>query len=325
MSSDVPPLKVDAALNIFAKPYQTALSVLSLLRWSGRHIDRIHMQFESKGSRYDSAPPYAVAEYLGDRAVVTQPEIWLKRDPVAPARLADHGYRMSIRYQHAFEHTNKRFLFVLHNDVYFLKDIVAAMLERVDGAFAIGGLGQCWNCPASSAEVVQAAGLGETACSPARYTEFQPNFEELSRLYAAAKEKGFPARAYADGWGTEYTAAEPAWPLPECRVSEWACLVDVKQTRAHTAPEGPVMPFGAFEACGDLIYDTAVAWFRDLNRLGLRARHMGLGGYMRHWVGHNRMTEQRYAEAEGWARRILEKEYAEFADWCRKRGNGLFV
>jgi hypothetical protein len=39
-------MKIDAAVNIFAKPYQTARSILTLLQHSGRHIDKIYMQFD---------------------------------------------------------------------------------------------------------------------------------------------------------------------------------------------------------------------------------------------------------------------------------------
>lgn len=319
------PSKVDAAVNVFAKPYQTALSVLSLLRWSGERIDRVFMQFEPKGSRYDSVPPYAVAEYLGSRAVVTQPELWLRRETPDRARLDDAAYRLSIRYEYAFERTDKRHLFILHNDVLVLKDIVGAMLELADGFFAVGGIGQCWNCPAADAALVGAAGLGDEACSPDRYADFRPDFAGLGRLYALAEERGVFARPYPEGWDEHYAAANPAWPLPECRVNEWGCLVDVALTRAHVVPQGDILPFGAFEQCGSTRYDTAAAWFRELNRLGLRAKHMDTGGHLRHWVGNDKMMEKPYREAEDRARLILEKNFAPFVNWCRKRDNGLFV
>jgi hypothetical protein len=73
---------VDAALNIFAKPYQTALSALSLLRCCYRHIDSVYLRFEPRGSKFDQALPYAIASYAGERAIVHQPECWLKRDIV---------------------------------------------------------------------------------------------------------------------------------------------------------------------------------------------------------------------------------------------------
>ncbi len=314
---------VDVVLNIFAKPYQTALSVLSLLRFCDQHIDRFFLQFEPSGSRYDPVPPYAIAAWLGERAVVSQPELWIECDAVDRNRLGDPAYRLALRYQSAFEHTDKSHLFVMHNDVLIKKDLIGAMLERIGDAFAIGGIGQCWNCPASRAELVREAGLGDAPCTPEHYARFQPDFAGLERLYAKAREQDVFVRPYWEGWDAHY--AKTAWPLPECRVNEWACLVDVARTRRHVCPEGPVLPFGAYEACGSVCLDIDVAWFRELNRLGLRARHFPLGEYVRHFVGSFRMSRELHLKAENEARTLLEKNFRDFVTWCRKKKNGLFL
>ena len=319
---------VDVAVNIFAKPYQTALSLLSLLRFSGARIDRVYLQFEPAGSMFDPAPPYAIAEYLaegemGDRVVVFQPEHWLKREDTDPARLAtDAEYRLSVRYQYAFENSDKNRLFVMHNDVLIKKDIIGAMLEAIGDAFAVGQLGQCWNCPASQADIVREAGLGGTPCSPERQRDFRPDMEGLKRLYAIAPRHDFFVRGYNRGWNEAYRT--DAWPLPECRINEWGCLVDLAKTRPHVMPEGAALPFGAFEACGTGSLDIAAPWFRELCRLGLRAQAMDIGPCLTHWVGTAKKTEYKYSRAEGNARSILEKHFPEFVLWCRKRGNGLF-
>ncbi|MDL2267870.1 hypothetical protein LJC46_07795 [Desulfovibrio sp. OttesenSCG-928-G15] len=314
--------KVDVAVNIFAKPYQTSLSVLSLLRACDKHIDRIYLQFEAYGSTFDGVPPYVIADYLGDRAVVRQPKYWLKREAPQLDRLSDSEYRHSIRYQYAFENTDKNFLFIMHNDVLIKKDIIGSMLEKIDGAFAIGQLGQCWNCPAKDGPSVAAAGLGDTPCTPDRYREFQPDAASLARLYTIARDNGVFVRPYDEDWEKQYS--QSGWPLPECRVSEWSCLVDIAQTRALTWPDGPVTAFGAFEQCGTGCLDTAVAWFRQLNRHGLFARHINIEPYMTHWVGTGKKSEYKYSQAEGNARSILQKSFAPYVTWCKKQGNGLF-
>ena len=313
---------IDVVLNVFAKPYQTALSVLSLLRFCEHYIDRIYFQFEPAGSRYDAVPPYAVASWLGERAVISQPEIWLKRDPVETSRLKDPVYRLAVRYQPAFERTDKQYLFIMHNDVLFTKDIIGPMLDRIGDAFAIGSIGQCWNCPASRAELMRDAGVANAPCSPDNYADCAPDRAGLERLYALARERNISVRPYWEGWDTHYS--ETAWPMPECRVNEWACLVDIQQTRPHTCPNGPVLPFGIFEACGNMRLDTAVAWFRDLNRLGLRARNFPLDDYMRHFVGNFRMGRSLYLQAENEARTLLEKNFRDFVVWCREKKNGMF-
>lgn len=314
--------RVDVALNIFAKPYQTALSVLSLLRFSGGHIDRVFLQFEPSGSVYDHALPYAIAEYLGDRAVVSQPGYWLQLDAADRSRFEDPEYRLSVRYQHAFETTDKRYLFVLHNDVLIKRDIIGAMLAGIGDAFVIGHLGQCWNCPAANEELVRLAGCGDKACTPETYLDFRPGPDGLLRLYALAEQNGVFVRPYYQAFDEHYSSR--AWPLPECRVNEWGCLVDAAKTREFVVPQGDILPFGAFEQCGAICLDTATAWFRDLHRRGFHARHMSLAPYLQHWVGNGKMTDYTYSKAEGNARLILEKNFALFAHWCRERKNGMF-
>ena len=36
-------IKVDVAVNVYGKPYQTVLSILSLLKYSKNHIDKIYI------------------------------------------------------------------------------------------------------------------------------------------------------------------------------------------------------------------------------------------------------------------------------------------
>lgn len=320
------PQKVDVALNIFARPYQTALSVLSLLKYSDAHVDKFYLQFEPAGSRYDAVPPYAVAEYLGERAVTHQPGEWLVNHPVDAARLADPAYRLAVRYQYAFERSDKKYLFTLHNDVLIKRDIIGDMLSAIDGAFAIGQIGQCWNCPARNAELMRECGCSEP-CGPERYQDFRPDLPTLKALYAKAKERGIAVRGYLDNWDEKLTGG--AWPLPECRVNEWACLVDLEQTRPLTVPLGPALPLGSFARCGSSSdkkarLDTAVAWFRDINRQGLRARHFPLDKYLKHSVGAHRNTRDLHREAELAAEAILLKAFPDFVDWCRRQKNGLF-
>ena len=320
--------RADVALNIFGKPYQTSLALLSLLRFSRPHIGTIYLQFEPYGSAFDPAPPYVAAEYLQElpdapSLFVSQPKYWLKLDPPEMPRLNDPEYRLSIRYQHAFEHSTASHMLILHNDVLILRDMLGYMLKHIGDAFALGGVGQCWNCPARHAFLMREAGCGSEACAPERYVEFQPDPAGLDRLYRVAVNKGVFVRPWWEGWQTHYN--ERAWPLPECRVNEWGCLVNLELTRPLVLPHGSIMPFGAFEACGSIALDTAVAWFRDLNRLGLRARHMDIQPYLTHWVGNGKMTRIKYLRAEENARIILERQFPAFAQWCRRRGNGLFV
>ena len=169
--------KADAALNIFAKPWQTALSVLSLIRYAGTRLGVIHLQYEPFGSRYDRLDPMLlsrfVSEELGRPCALFQPDHWLDLKAPDPARLNDRAYRLGIRYQAAFENSGARHLLLLHNDVFIFRDVLGALLdaaqreEREQGRapFAAGRIGQCWNCPAGNAALMRDL-FDLPACAP---------------------------------------------------------------------------------------------------------------------------------------------------------------
>lgn len=317
---------VDVAVNIFAKPFQTALSLLSLLKHSGEHVGVIWLQFEPYGSRHDIISPYYIGRYLreelGERCQVFQPNFWLAREAVDPTRLDDPDYRLGIRYQYAIEHSRSRKLFLMHNDVLVLRDILGDMLREMGGAFAVGAVGQCWNCPARCEELTREV-MGHGACGPLRYTEFRPEYEALCRLYALARQRGIFVRPYDEGFAGMFDS-QP-WPLPECRVSEWACLLDLEKIRPFCTPWGPALTPGAFRRCGTENLDTGVAWFRDMHALGLRARHFELTRYLKHWVGTGNKTPRRYALAELNALELLQRQYPQYLQWLTEQSGEIFL
>ena len=67
-----------------------------------------------------------------------------------------------------------------------------------------------------------------------------------------------------------------------------------------------------------------MGWFRELNRRGLRAKHLDIVPYLKHWVGNGKMTQAKYLKAEDNARRILERSFPDFVSWCKSRKNGMF-
>lgn len=57
--------------------------------------------------------------------------------------------REDIRYQWAIESTNKEFLLIIHDDVFFKSDALSLMLRNAQSSpncAIIGPLGQCWRC-----------------------------------------------------------------------------------------------------------------------------------------------------------------------------------
>lgn len=312
---------LDVALNIFAKPFQVSLSVLSLLRQSGSHINKIWLNYEPQGSKFDQIPPYCIYEYVVEKQLIdceaSQPASWLARGTVDLERIADPAYRHSIRYQYAWENSKADLLFIAHNDVYILRDIIGAMKAQIGDAFAIGQLGQCWNCPASYAELTNEV-MERAPCTPETYLDFKPTHAELKGLYAKAAEKGIFTRPYArDGFEGEYK--ERPWPLPECRVNEWAILINLKKTRSLCIPDGKIFPIGGFASLAGHNLDTGVEWFRALNLAGLTAKHFDIAPYMKHWVGTGNKTPVRYAHNEENALHILAKHFPDYVEWLKAR------
>lgn len=311
---------IDVAVNIFAKPFQTALSLLSLLERCGQHIDTVWLQFEPVGSKHDPITSYHIADYLreqlGDgRVRVSQPDYWLDLNAPDMSRLDDPAYRTGIRYQYAFEHSSSDKLFLMHNDVFVLKDLLGAMLEQMGEAFAIGQLGQCWNCPASNAQLMRDV-AGRAPCTPQTYDQWRPEFATLQELYTQARARDIFARPYDRAFMGEFDV-QP-WPLPECRINEWACLLNLRATRQHCWPCGPCLPPGAYRECGPVCLDIGVTWFRQMHARGMHARHFDLTGYMKHWVGTGKNTPRRYALAEDNALGILRKHYSQWLLWLKE-------
>ena len=321
MPSAVSPTPVDVAVNIFAKPHQTALSLLSLLRASGQHVGVIYLQYEPYGSEHDQVSPYLVAvwlrEHLGpDRCRVFQPDHWLDLKAPDMSRLTEDAYRWGIRYQYAFEHSTAPLLFLMHNDVFVQRDILGAMLAARGEAFAVGLLGQCWNCPAANAPLMREF-FDLPPCAPHRHEAFRPSFDQLRELYTQAHARGIFVRPYDEGF-TGIFDRQP-WPLPECRINEWACLIDLERTRPLTMPFGPALPPGAYRPCGPVCLDIGVEWFRAMYAHGLHARHFPVFQYLKHWVGTGKVTRRRYLLAEDNALSLLKKHFPDYVDWLRRK------
>jgi hypothetical protein len=293
--------KVDVAINVCGKPFMTMLALLSLMKHSGRRVNRIffiHENSRAYGQDYDFDAVAAAAKSINlrGRLEYVVPEYWFHVSPADPDMLAQEGYRLSIRYQYAFERSDKDLLFVMHNDAYFTGDVIGALAEGIEDYAAAGDIGQCWNCPANH------SGL----CGSGKYLDYRPDLDELRRLYTRVPGR---RRMYAmPDFSPEFL--EKPWPLPECRVNEWAALINLRRVRRLTAPLGSARPFGAMGFCGGALLDVGAPWFRDMARMGEVCRHVALDRYVRHGCGHEAMSDaQLYRGTEEEARRILERDF----------------
>ena len=279
------PKSVDVAVSVYGKPYITAVTLLSLLKQSGQWIDTIYfMEEREQPAGTDLAflkrllEPYKVVYYrpwmnYGYRNMLTDKRRYLL--PLPP-------FRQAIRYQYAWEKTDKTYLFITHNDVLYTGDLVKEYLDRIGDHIGIGKVGQCWNCPAHK----------EGLCNGDRYTQYRPDVAEVEALY----EK------HGDPRGGNYKrqlAAQGAWPLPECRLNEYACLLNVDKARPITQPIGKARPFGFF---GNI--DTSSEWFKDISQMGYTVANVNYDPFASHsWVnainnGHRALSDRTIYDAE---------------------------
>lgn len=312
MSEKTEEPQIDLLIHVFSKPFQTALSILSLLRHSGAHIDRIYFHEEPYKSDFERNNHDPLLKYLGDKVTRHPVSEWLGSGMLPDLERArrDADYRHCIRYQYGWEHTRKKHALIIHNDIEVTKDVVRDMLNEIGDATAIGEIGQCWWCPAGQ------KGL----CSSERYTEYKPGYDELMRIYNEGMDYT-QRRAYNLGLNCELR--KNPWPLPECRVNEWCMLVNMEKARPDTLPFGPASPLGAQLPSGaqigenwdeDVFLDTGVKWFHDLNLMEHAFKDFPIEDYIIHDRGGRRAmsSAEIYVRNEVLAKAKLRQEYPDF-------------
>lgn len=174
------------------------------------------------------------------------------------SRIKDDSYRLSLRYQYAFELSDADYLILMHNDVIFKNNIITSFIENIGEHIAIGEIGQCWNCPLNREDIVRIISTNSeiTPCNRKMYDRFRCNYNELSKAYEYAQMKNYQLRYKAQDALTDEYKINP-WPFPECRVNEWCCMINMIKSRKATIPLGDGRPFGAYLKGHDL----GCAWF----------------------------------------------------------------
>lgn len=303
-------------MQVFGKPYQTALTLLSLYKCSGQWINKIYYIVEPAKPKFDEVSVHILKDLIPGMEIFF-PEIWMGVDNTDLTRLHEKSYRYSLRYQYGIENSENDFLLIIHNDIFFKKDIIAHFLNEINDYFAIGDIGQCWNCPASQYDIVRKTGVNRCVpCNHSDYAGFACNFSQLQQIYSEAKKRGLPLRWNAhEAFTAEYE--KRPWPLPECRVNEWCCMIHLKVARKRMAPFGKCRPFGAYLPGQDI----GVAWFRDMNHAGCRAKHSDIYSCIDHRGGHSALfNEQVYRHNEKAAARKIREVFPEYAETMKALG-----
>jgi len=167
-------MKIDVIINVYGKPWQTICTLKSLLKHSGKHIDKIFV-IKEKNQPHNEKIEW-VFDYF-DNLVVYEPNKY--NFVTKEINLQDQNERYSVRYQYGFENSDKKYIFVTHNDVLYKNDVIGEMLELIGDSVGIGEIGQCWNCPANSANL----------CSGEKFNEWNPSHEDIKKLNLPVNKK----------------------------------------------------------------------------------------------------------------------------------------
>lgn len=268
-------MKVDVAINALARPYQTLLCIASLLHHNADAVNRVYLIIDADTPSEEVRKFEIVKDTCDTDIVFFQSELSHGYFDNITGPFDDEAYRMGVRYQYAWEHSDADYLFVAHNDCSFTGPVIPAMLDAVGDHLIIGQLGVCWNCPAAWAG----------KCKRGEYQSYKPAYEELYALYDSITNPpvDFDFRYHRTDFNEKWR--EKPWPLPACRVNEWCCLIDLKRARPATVPFGPAVPFGATTYIGDILVDTSCEWFHDVMNMGFSAADFPVEEYMIHRHG----------------------------------------
>lgn len=259
--------KIDVCVCLYGKPYHTILAIKSLLKFSRQHIGTIYVVEEMKQPQGDLNGGYLLRQVFANEPVVFfKPSQFYNLGALDAAQVrVDEAYRYSIPYQYVLEKSDKKYVMVMHNDCLFHGDIVEKMLslfaENNPKLAGVGPIGQCWNCPA----------FFEKKCDGATYDKFKPSQQEASELMARHE---IPRREITE----RLIAENRVHPLPECRLNEYAALIDTEIYRKTTLPLGDNVTYaGAWDG-----NDWGTVWFYQMVNQGFDFKHIVLEDYAKH-------------------------------------------
>lgn len=257
-------MKIDVAINSYKKPESLIYTLMTLKETAGDMIDTVYINDDRSGkSVCDLYRSTEIQSYFSPWKIkvrentknigICQAYIrgyyppymnWkflLKHWPRFFSSKFGHN-KDDIRYQYALDHTDKKYLLILHDDVKFYKNVVQVYLDAFENnpdLTIVGEFGQCWRCHFQkfcSRENILAGR------PPSPYWPLTPN-KNISKIEDFNPLKNF---TYA------------------CRINEWCCMVNVK--KANELTEKSRIFFGNMYPHSD----TGAYWFAEGVRLGYK-------------------------------------------------------
>ncbi len=249
-------MKIDVAVNSFKKPELLIYTLMTLKKVAEDMIDTVYINDDHSGDgTCDVYRASEVAEYFKPWKLNIRENprnVWINQayprgyypDYMDWKYMLTHWHRFvlpkyehdknNIRYQYAIDKTDKKYLYIIHDDIRFTKNVLEVYLksfEKDKNCFMVGDLGQCWRCLFKDICSPQKIITGE---KPSPYWPLTPG-KETSDIKNFNPKQGYNM---------------------DCRINEWSCLVDVeklrdvsKKSRGFFGNYYPRADIGAFIFC----------------------------------------------------------------------------
>ncbi len=291
-------IKIDVAVQSYKKPESLIYTLLSLKQVSEDLIDTIYIQDDLSGNKilnyYQSVyfqefmKPIRVVVVENEKKGLLSKTMFTHEMIKASGKFWKMKYKSdNIRYQYAINHTDKKYLLLIHDDILFYKDVIPKYLIEIqkENIAIVGDLGQCWLCPYS----IQ-------GCSPQKVLSGNRPNKEWPLNYRRMRKLPFIKRRRRD-----------------CRINEWCCLINVEV--AHKLEKEYRIYFGNYEKGGDV----GAYWFDKIVELGygfsdpLVSQHDSY--YLHCWQGfsgHSVWIDQGKGKSKYDAEMIKEKLKSDF-------------
>ena len=244
--------KVDVAIQSYKKPESMIYTLLSLKKYCGDLIDTIYINDDcSGGNVVDYYNSKKLIEYMkpinlkirtntqssGYNITLLTKDMWKRKTFIektqligykAIKRLKFHETSDNVRYQWAINNTDKKFLFLIHDDIKFFDNVLKLYLDIIsknDNMAIIGDLGGCEDCE---------FGPCGKDCSPEKILK---GIYPIKTYPITGKRKNVLLRLL--GRSNRH-----------CRINEWCCVINVDITRKIFDKYG--VYFGNYEKGGDV-------------------------------------------------------------------------
>ncbi|NVK00868.1 MAG: hypothetical protein HWE12_04925 [Oceanospirillaceae bacterium] len=253
-------MKVDVSIQSYNKPEFLIHTLFNLHKYSKSHVDTVWINGDRSTSgvveKYrdlaesDALYPWKIKYRINSRRIGWWPN---HVRGVRPRYLSNfrrlvrsvhnvyrggafHVLPEDIRYQWAISSTDKKYIFIIHDDMFFHGDVLGLYMRYIQdnsttsNEFGIvGDLGQCWRCKYKD------------KCSP-----------------QLIMEGHFPSPSWPESDGL---VKGHKW---SCRINEWCCILNVDAARSVFEQDG--IFFGNYDDSGDI----GAYWFARAIAAGYR-------------------------------------------------------